>query len=139
MKTNQSKLKQILPKAISAFLVFWLSSVLVLICCAVMPAEVSATDDVPACHKVNDAEDDSDKISETEKEKADCCIFKPSKTLSSDLQKQQNVKQISAVTEKINLPKPVYFIKKSYETPSVYHSAIRNRGSTYLINCNFRC
>lgn len=139
MKTNQSRLKQILPKAISAFLVFWLSSVLVLICCVVMPVDVSAADDVPACHKFNNAEDDSDKISETEKEEADCCIFKPTKTLSSDLQKQQNVKQISAVTEKITLPTPVYFVKQSYKTPSVYHSAIRNRGSTHLIICNFRC
>jgi hypothetical protein len=139
MKTNQSKLKQILPKAISAFLVFWLSSVLVVVCCGIMTPEVSAAEDIPECHKAHQTEDDKHKISESEPDEADCCVFKPSKTLSPDLQKQQDVKQIVAVTEKIETPKPVHFIKQTYQSPAIYHSAIRNRGSTYLINCNFRC
>ena len=82
--------------------------------------------------------DDKNKVSETEKDKADCCVFKPQKTLSSDLQNSKETKQAQAVTEKIVAPNPSYFIKQTYKSPSVYHSAIRNRGSTYLQNCVFR-
>lgn len=139
MKFKRSKLKQILLKSTSAFLVFWLSSVLVLVCCGIMTSEVSASEDVPECHKVHQTKDESTKISESESDKADCCVFKPSKTLSPDLQKQQDVKQSPANTEKIESPKPQFFIQQTYQSPSVYHSAIHNRGSTYLINCNFRC
>jgi hypothetical protein len=138
MKAKSTKFKQILPKAISAFLVFWLSSVLVVICCGIMIPEVSASEDIPECHKVHQTEDATNKISESEPDQADCCVFKPSKTLSPDLQKQQDVKHLVAVAEKIESPKPQFFIKQTYKFPAVYHSAIHNRGSTYLINCNFR-
>ncbi len=138
MKTNCSKTKQILLKSLSAFLVFWLSSILVLICCGIMTSEVSASDDVPECHKKHQTKDASNNFSETEKDKSDCCVFKPQKTLSADLQKQQDISQSQAIAEKIEAPKPVYFIKQTYQSPSIYHSAIRNRGSTYLQNCNFR-
>ena len=140
MKAKRNKLNQILPKAISAFLVFWLSSILVFVCCGLMASEVSAQETIPECHKhlTEEKSDDADKISETEKDKADCCAFKPTKTLSSDLQNSKNIKQSQSVTEKIVIPKPVYFIKQTYQSPSVYHSAIRNRGSTYLQNCVFR-
>jgi hypothetical protein len=104
-----------------------------------MTPDVSAAEDIPECHKVHQTEDDSTKISESESDKDDCCVFKPSKTLSPDLQKQQDVKQSQSITEKIETPKPVFFIRQTYQSPPVYHSVIRNRGSTYLINCNFRC
>lgn len=138
MNSKRTKLKSILPKAISAFLVFWLSSVLVVICCGIMTPEVSASEDIPECHKKHQTDNDKNKISESESEKDDCCVFKPVKTLSYDLQKQQEVEQSLAITEKFVTPKPVYFTKQTYNSPAIYHSAIRNRGSTYLINCNFR-
>lgn len=145
MKINSSKFKSILPKTISAVLVFWLSSVLVLVCCSPHLFMASAstvkvedsTCPMPKgheCCKKNQANN----ISGTEKVKDSCCIYKPQRTLSGDLQTIKITKQIQAVAEKIETPKPVYFIQSSYQAPKVYHSAIRNRGSTYLQNCVFR-
>jgi hypothetical protein len=138
MKTTMPKLEKFLLKSVSAFLAFWLSSVLVIVCCGIMAPEVSASDEIPECHKVHQTTDDSNKIAENEPDKADCCVFKPSKTLSPDLQKQQDTKKSQVVAKKIESPKTIYFTNQTYQSKSVYHSAIRNRGSTYLINCNFR-
>jgi len=77
-------------------------------------------------------------VLEADKNKAECCVFKPTKTLSADFQKNQNVKQSPAVSGKVEVSKPVSFIKSSYQPAKIYHSAIRNRGSTYLQNCVFR-
>lgn len=150
MKTKYSKFKQALPKTVSAFLVVWLSSVLVLVCCTPHLFMASASNLVVEeeesctfgqghdCCKKKQGDGNSQSFSESEKEKADCCVFKPTKTLSTDLQKSKDFKQSPAVTEKIETPKPVYFIRQNYKPTKVYHSAIRNRGSTYLQNCVFR-
>ncbi len=144
MKVNYSVFKQILPKAISAFLAFWLSSVLVLVCCGSHLFTASAMEMDESCpmKKGHDCcqkdKDDKNKVSETEKSEADCCAFKPQKTLSADLSNSKNTKQSQVLTAKVETPKPVYFIKQTSKSPQVYHSAIRNRGSTYLQNCNFR-
>ena len=132
-------------KSLSAFFVFWLSSVLVLACCGLQlftALAVSAMNE-ESCpmgkgHECCKKNKDAKNVSETDKDKADCCAFKPAKTLSADLQNTKETKQSPAVTEKIEVPKPVYFINQTYPTTPVYHSAIRNRGSTYLQNCVFR-
>ena len=142
MKIQNAKLKSILPKAISSFLVFWLSSILVLVCCGSHLFTASAMKMDESCPMQKGHEcckrNQGNNISETEKDKADCCAFKPTKTLSTDLQNVKITKQLAAVTLKQETPKPIYFIQTSYQTPKVYHSAIRNRGSTYLQNCVFR-
>ena len=131
-------------KSLSAFFVFWLSSVLVLFFCGSRLLIVSAMDtEAESCpmgkgHECCKKNKDAKNVSETDKDKADCCAFKPAKTLSADLQNTKETKQSPAVTEKIEAPKPVYFINQTYLSPNIYHSAIRNRGSTYLLNCNFR-
>lgn len=137
VKIKRSKFSRIFPKVVSASLVFWLSNVLILVCCGTMISQVSAQEPVPECHKHQTA-DNSNKISETETNNYDCCVFKPNKTLSEELQKQQNVKQSPAVTEQVQISEPIYFTKQIYKSPAIYHSAIRNRGSTYLKNCVFR-
>jgi hypothetical protein len=147
MNIKRTKIKQILLKSLSAFFVFWLSGVLVLVCCGSQFFRTSAksveSESCPmkgheCCKKKAKAEDNSATISENESETADCCAFKPNKTLSADLQNTKNTKQSAVITEKVETPKPVYFIKQTYKIPQVYHSAVRNRGSTYLQNCNFR-
>jgi hypothetical protein len=150
MKTNRTKIKQILLKGLSAFFVFWLSGVLVFVGCGSRFFTVSAmnvadeeVESCPlkgheCCKKKAKAEDNSSKISEDENKTIDCCAFKPIKTLSADLENSKNSKQTAIATAKVKIPKPVYFIKQTYKIPQVYHSAIRNRGSTYLKNCIFR-
>ena len=146
MKSKCTKYSSILPKTISAVLVFWLSSVLVLVCCSphllMASASTLKVEDDTSCpmqkgHECCQKNKDAKSFSETENN-ADCCIFKPSKTLSGDLKTVKITKQTQVVTEQIQTPKPVYFIKQSSTSPQVYHSAIRNRGSTYLQNCVFR-
>ena len=145
MKSKHTKFKQIMRKSLSAFFVFWLSSVLVLACCGLQLFTASAMSSIneESCpigkgHECCKKKTDAKNISETDKEKADCCAFKPAKTLSADLQNSKNIKQAQAVIQKFEAPKPVYFIKQTYKSPNIYHSAIRNRGSTYLQNCVFR-
>ncbi len=147
MNTKRTKIKQILLKSLSAFFVFWLSSVLVLVCCGSHLFRVSAmsaeAESCPlkgheCCKKKAEVENNSAKVSESEGKTADCCAFKPSKTLSADLQNSKNSKQSQVLTAKVQTPKVVYFIKQTYKIPQIYHSAIRNRGSTYLQNCVFR-
>ena len=143
MKAKRTKFNQILLKSASAFLAFWLSSVLVLVCCGSHLWTVSAMEMDESCpmskgHDCCQKNKDAKTLSEKEKGKADCCVYKPTRTLSADLQTVKITKQTQAETEKIETPKPVYFIKNSYTPTKVYHSAIRNRGSTYLQNCVFR-
>ena len=146
MRAKATKTKRILPKAISAFLVFWLSGVLILVCCSSHLFTASAsnvvTEESESCpmKKGHDCcqKNQGESISETEKDQDACCIFKPGRTLSNDLQNNQQVKQAQTVVELFQTPTPVYFIKQTYKSPKIYQSAIRNRGSTYLKNCIFR-
>lgn len=143
MRFKQPKLSLILPKTVSAILVFWLSSVLVLVCCSPHLLMASAKEMDESCpmqkgHECCQKNKDAKTLSEKEKDEADCCVFKPTRTLSGDLQTVKITKQTQVETEKIETPKPVYFIQNSYKPTKVYHSAIRNRGSTYLQNCVFR-
>ena len=138
-------------KSLSAFFVFWLSGVLILVSCGSSFFRTSAmnlmTEEAESCplgeghgccKKKAILDDNLPKVSEDESKTIDCCAFKPQKTLSSDLSDSKNFKQSVIATEKIATPKPIYFIKQTYKIPQVYHSAIRNRGSTYLRNCVFR-
>lgn len=144
MKPKLAKINSILPKTVSAVLVVWLSSVLVLVCCSphLLMASAKEMDESCPMQKGHDCcqkeKNDKNKLSESEKNKADCCVFKPTRTLSADLQTVKITKQTQVETEKIETPKPVYFIQTSYKPTKVYHSAIRNRGSTYIQNCVFR-
>lgn len=147
MKIKRLKFKQMLPKAVSAFLVFWLSGVLILVCCGsdflIASASNVVVEEEMSCpmkkgHDCCKKGNESNKVSETEKDSATCCIFKRGKTLSGDLQNNHQIKQSPAVTEKLQTPKPVYFTKQTYKSPKIYHSIIRNRGSTFLENCVFR-
>jgi hypothetical protein len=150
METIRTKIKPIILKTMSAFFVIWLSGVLVLVGCSShffkALAMNKAEEEVESCpikghecckKKAKNAEDKSAKVSEDKNKPVDCCAFKPQKTLSADLSSSKNTKQTAASTEKVETPKAVYFIKQTYKIPQVYHSAIRNRGSTYLKNCVF--
>jgi hypothetical protein len=150
MNEKRTKIKQILLKSLSAFFVFWLSGVLVLVGCSshffkalAMNKADETTESCPiksheCCKKKAKVEDKSSKISEDESKTVDCCAFKPIKTLSANLQNSKNSKQLAVIAAKTQISKPVYFIKQTYKIPQVYHSAIRNRGSTYLQNCVFQ-
>jgi hypothetical protein len=150
MNTKRTKIKPILLKGLSAFFVFWLSGVLVLVGCGShffkALAMNKANEEVESCplkgheccKKKAKVEDKSSKVSEDENKTVDCCAFKPIKTLSADLQNSKNSKQSQVLTAKNQTPKVVYFIKQTCKTPQIYHSAIRNRGSTYLQNRVFR-
>jgi hypothetical protein len=143
MKFRRSEVKSILPKTVSAVLVFWLSSVLVLVCCSphLFTASVMKMDEscpMQKGHECCNKNKDAKSLSETKKINDSCCVFKPTKTLSADLQTVKITKQTKVATEKVELPKPVYFIQTAYKSTKIYHSAIRNRGSTYIQNCVFR-
>lgn len=146
MKQKHSKLNKYLLKGISAFFVFWLSSVLVFFCCGSHLFTVSAfsveNKEAETCPlgKGHDCckKKKGKSISQTEENNADCCFYKPQKTLSYDLKYSKIIKQSQVANEKFETPKPIYFIKNSYKPQKVYHSAIRNRGSTYIQNCVFR-
>lgn len=142
MKAKGSNFKSMLPKTISAVLVFWLSSVLVLVCCSphLWAASAMKMDESCPMQKGHECckKNQANNISGTQKIDDSCCIYKPQRTLSTDLQTVKISKQIQVVTEKIETPKPVYFVQTSYKPTKIYHSAIRNRGSTYIQNCVFR-
>jgi hypothetical protein len=150
MSIRRTKYNQILLKSVSAFFVVWLSGVLVLVGCGSSYFRTSAmnlmaeeAESCPlgeghdCCKKKAKVENNSTKVSEDKNKPVDCCAFKPVKTLSADLSNSKNTKQTAVATEKVETPKPVYFITQTYKIPQVYHSAIRNRGSTYLKNCVF--
>ncbi len=151
MSVRRAKLNQIMLKCLSAFFVVWLSGVLVLIGCSshnfitsAMNSVVEKAESCPlgeghdCCKNKPKVDGKLPKVSEDENKTVDCCAFKPQKTLSADLSNSKNTKQSVVATDVIETPNPVYFIKQSYKIPQVYHSIIRNRGSTYLKNCVFR-
>ena len=146
MKSKRSKLNKYLLKGISAFFVFWLSSVLVFFCCGSHLFTVSAfsveNKEAETCPLGKGHDCCKGKkgkaVSQSENENPDCCFYKPQKTLSDNLQSFSEINQTQVVTEKFETPKPVYFVQNSYKPAKVYHSAIRNRGSTYIQNCVFR-
>lgn len=141
MQFRNVKFKQGLSKAISAVMILWLSSVLILLCCLTMTEEVSASEMIPECHQTQKHQlpsEDAENISESKTNNFDCCVFKPQKTVATDLQTLKDLKHIQVAEKPIALEKPVYVVKQNYQPTKVYHSAIRNRGSTYLTNCNFR-
>jgi hypothetical protein len=148
MRNSRTKFSQIMLKSLSAFFVVWLSGLLVLVGCGSHFFKALAMNKVEeevescpikgheCCKKKAKADDNSTKISEDDSKTIDCCAFKPQKTLSADIS-SKNAKQSQVVNAKFETPKPVYFIKQTYKIPQVYHSAICNRGSTYLKNCVF--
>ncbi len=151
MRIIRTKLNQILLKSLSAFFVVWLSGVLVLVGCGsrlfMFSALNVAEEEVVSCplgeghdccKKKAKADDNLPKVSEDESKTVDCCAFKPQKTLSADLSNLKNTKQSQVITAKVETPQFVFFVKQTSKIPQVYHSAVRNRGSTYLQNCNFR-
>jgi hypothetical protein len=150
MRNSRAKFKQILLKSLSAFFIVWLSGVLILVGCGSSFFKASAmnlmaeeAESCPlgegheCCKKKAKVENNSTKVSEDKSKPVDCCTFKPVKTLSADLSNSKNTKQTAVLTEKVETPKALYSIKQTYKIPQVYHSAIRNRGSTYLKNCVF--
>ncbi len=151
MRVSHAKFNQIMLKSLSAFFVVWLSGVLVLVGCSshiftasAMNSVVEEPESCPlgeghdCCKKKVETDDNLPKVSEDENKTVDCCAFKPQKTLSADLSNSKDTKQSTLVNKTFETPKPVYFIKQTSKSPQIYHSAIRNRGSTYLQNCNFR-
>lgn len=149
MKPKRSSLSSILPKAIAGFLAFWLSSVLVLACCGghFFRAEASGivleeAESCPMgagheCCKKSKKETPGENISESEKrDTADCCTFKPAKTLSSDL---QNYSFFKTSEKALEFEKPrLAFLERPSPAVKFHRSIVRNRGSTYLQNCVFR-
>jgi hypothetical protein len=147
MKVRTGKLKTLMPKAVSAVLAFWMSSVLVLACCGshlsfVSADELSESPSCPMGSKGHDCcpkqSDGQTSVSESDGDMADCCIFKPTRTLSADLQTAKILKQSSEIAEKVDFPKPVFIPATSAVQPAEYLSVVRDRGSTYLKNCVFR-
>ncbi len=150
MDTNQSNIKKILLKGLSAFFVFWLSGVLVFAGCGshffkVLAASLANDEEESCplkghdcCGKKHTVEDNSTNVSEDDSKTIDCCVFKPVKTLSADLSNSKNLKQSQVTAKSIRAPKAVRFAKETYKNPRIFCSVIRNRGSTYLQNCNFR-
>lgn len=149
MRLKQPKIKTILPKAISAFLVFWLSSVLVLACCGwgflTAPASILKVEEAESCPLGNGHEccdkaknETSSKSFSKNKTSIDCCVFKPQKTLSSEPTGSKNVKQSLVLIVKEKPQELGFFIKKSIPTYTYLSSFINNNQNTYLRNCVFR-
>ena len=141
MQITAAKLKQVFSKTVSTTMVLWLSSVLIFVCCGTMPENISASEMTSECHQMQHEatpESEAKRVSESGKDKMDCCVFKPHKTLSADLQSSKDLKNIRVAEKASIVDKPVYLVKQNYQPVKVYRSAIHNRGSTYLQNCNFR-
>ncbi|MDQ3801465.1 MAG: hypothetical protein M3384_18745 [Acidobacteriota bacterium] len=137
-------------RIISGVLVVWLSGLVLLFCCGNMEARAAETeaDSCPLakmshCDKqqaASDGEDNPDFAGfQKQSQAADCCGFLPA--VFDKARKIEKNPQIAltatAATEKILAPK-FSFVVRAAESPKIYRSVVRNRGSTYLKNCVFR-
>jgi len=132
------KTKQILAGS----LMVWLSGVVFLFCCQTMTVHASRVENCPMpktshCHKSPDKNDSQSVSIESEQTAIEFCsapfqVFDKARKLEIN-------QQTAEVTAKIVIPTPKFsFVKSVSHSSNFYQPVIRNRGSTFLINCVFR-
>jgi len=125
----------------TAALVLWLSGIVVLFCCD-MPAEAAGAE-IESCplakkaHCTKTAETNSEYSFEGQPRTFDCCVF-PAKIFDK-ARKLEKSPESAAIAETVETAAPKFFIVgEIFNSPKLYQSFVRNRGSTHLRNCVFR-
>jgi hypothetical protein len=131
-------------KTIAAFMVFWLSGVLFLLCCGTMQAQASDSEFCPLaakgqshCDKAK-AKNDSPVFSKvTESPALDCCGFLPA--VFDKTRKIENIQQATQPVDKIKVDLPRFsLIENSFETAADYRSPFLAQKKIFIKNCIFR-
>lgn len=136
------KLRQNTKRIFTTALAVWMSGIVLVICCQ-MPSAVAASAEMESCPlaKKSDcaksAQGNSGESSGNESQSFDCCVF-PVKVFDK-ARKIEIQPQTAEVIEAVELAAPKGFIvRRTFASPKIHQSFIRNRGSTYLRNRVFR-
>ncbi|HEY0428179.1 MAG TPA: hypothetical protein VGC76_10390 [Pyrinomonadaceae bacterium] len=131
-------------KPIAAFMVFWLSGVLFLVCCGTISAQAKNADFCPLAAKgkshCNKAKSETiapnfSKLSESSN--LDCCGFLPA--VFDKTRKIEKNRQIALPAAKIKVDLPKFsFVKIDFEVSAAYCSTVLNQNKIFIKNCIFR-
>lgn len=133
-----------LTKTIAAFMVFWLSGVLFLLCCGTMQTMAAKSDFCPLAAKGQNhcdkskVKNDSAVVSKiTRSQTLDCCGFLPA--VFDKTRKIENIQQATQPVDKIKIDLPKFsFVENSFETAADYHSPFIAQKKIFIKNCIFR-
>lgn len=131
-------------KPIAAFMVFWLSGVLFLLCCGEMRARTSDKEFCPLAAKGQShcdkgaVKSDSPIFSKiSESQTLDCCGFLPA--VFDKTRKGENIQQSAQPADKIKVDSPRFsYVENSFEAVADYHSPFLAREKIFIKNCVFR-
>jgi hypothetical protein len=131
-------------KTIAAFMVFWLSGVLFLLCCGAMQSMAAESDFCPLAAKgqshcdKSKVKNDSPVISKiTQSQTLDCCGFLPA--VFDKTRKTEKIQQASQPVDKIKVDLPRFsFAQNTFETAADYHSPFLAQEKIFIKNCIFR-
>lgn len=136
------KFRQTTKRIFTAALAVWMSGIVLVICCQ-MPSVKAADAEMESCPlaKKGDcaksSQSNSGESFGNESQSFDCCVF-PAKVFDK-AKKIEIQPQTAEAVEKIEIAAPKEFIvRRTFTSPKIHQSFIRNRGSTYLQNRVFR-
>jgi len=129
-------------KLIALSLVVFLSGTCCLLCCKTMKAAASGTAESCPLSKGHHCPTKSGKPNLTQAASAGagqaekCCPFISKR---SDLARKTEIDHKASVSAPVRISLPEFFLAgDTTQRSKIYHSVVRNRGSTYLNNCVFR-
>jgi hypothetical protein len=131
-------------KTIAAFMVFWLSGVLFLLCCGTMQSMAAKSEFCPLAAKGQShcdkgaVKNDSPVVSKiTQSQTLDCCGFLPA--VFDKTRKIEKNQQTTQPADKIKVDLPGFsYVENSFETVADYHSPFLAQKKIFLKNCIFR-
>lgn len=142
MKRLSAKFSRPLTKTIAAFMVFWLSGVLFLLCCGTMTAQASEKEFCPLAGKGQSHCDKAKAVSPTftkdsDNLKLDCCGFLPA--VFDKTRKLEKIAQIAQPADKIKVDLPIFAAtENSFPITANYHPPVLRHEKIFIKNCIFR-
>lgn len=146
MKSFSAKFSKPATTTIAAFMVFWLSGVLFLLCCGMMPAQATDAEFCPLAKKGQSHCDKAVKGSDTDLPAVskqsdnlnfDCCGFLPA--VFDKTRKVEKNQQIALPSAKIKVDLPKFLpVENNFEVSTDYHSPVLKQHKIFIKNCIFR-
>lgn len=144
MKSLSAKFSKPATTTIAAFMVFWLSGVLFLLCCGTMQAQASNTEFCPLaakgqshCNKGKIKSDLPAVSKHSGNQFLDCCGFLPAVfDKTRKIEKNQQI-ALPAAKIKVDLPK-FSFAENNFQIAADYHLPVLRQEKIFIKNCIFR-
>jgi hypothetical protein len=131
-------------KSIAAFMVFWLSGILFLLCCGTMQAQAKDAEFCPLAAKgkshCDKAKKDNDLpvvSKQSDNLNFDCCGFLPA--VFDKTRKIEKNQQIALPVAKIKVDSPIFsLVENNFEVAAGYRPPILRQERIFIKNCIFR-